>query len=211
MELLREVLEIYEASTPVKGRGDTEAIPPADLIKRGKKAYKAFNKFIDQLRKTDPKNWAFDINDGDDAQEEEMLFDPASKSFFISFTIEWAHGDTGATNWFEIDPLGKVTMIKSNKVPKKVEELELSDIINESLDERDLLELQLTENAKTDERYEKLKAALETKEQELFALLDKMRDAVESGEFDLAVHDARDFVSAATKTNDLANKLADVG
>lgn len=76
---------------------------------------------------------------------------------------------------------------------------------------RDLMELQLSENAKTDERYDRLKVALEGKESELYALLDKMRDAVEQGEFDLAVHDARDFVSLANKTNDLANKLADVG
>ena len=69
----------------------------------------------------------------------------------------------------------------------------------------------LQENAKTDTRYEKLKAALEERETELLGLLDKMRESVESGEFDIAIHDARDFVSLANKTNDLANKIADVG
>ena len=68
----------------------------------------------------------------------------------------------------------------------------------------------LLENPKAEAKYEKFKQALLDKEEELLQLLADMGEKVKAGEFDEAIHTARDFVSLANKANDLADKFPEV-
>ena len=68
----------------------------------------------------------------------------------------------------------------------------------------------LLENPKAEAKYEKFKQALLDKEEELLQLLADMGEKVKAGEFDEAIHAARDFVSLANKANDLADKFPEV-
>jgi len=102
-KILQKLLVLSEAVT-------------SNRLKLGKAAYKPFNDHIENLSKTD-KKFQFSIDDGDDAQVDEWLYDPKTGSFFGSFTIEWSDG-TGATNWFKIDKNKKVTKIRDSAIPE---------------------------------------------------------------------------------------------
>jgi len=68
----------------------------------------------------------------------------------------------------------------------------------------------LDENVVADNHFDRLKAAFEEKEAELTDMLDEMKAHIEAGEFHEAKQLARKFEDLAHKTNELANKLADI-
>ena len=68
----------------------------------------------------------------------------------------------------------------------------------------------IRENAVADGHFDRLKAAFEEKETELTDMLEEMKGHIEAGEFQEAKQLARKFEDLAHKTNELANKLADI-
>lgn len=83
---------------------------------------------------------------------------------------------------------------------------DLLTLLDESKAQSDVL----LENPKVEAKYEKLKQALLDKEEELLQILADMGEKVKAGEFDEAIHLARDFVSLANKANDLNDKLPEI-
>jgi DNA replication initiation complex subunit (GINS family) len=69
---------------------------------------------------------------------------------------------------------------------------------------------QLVENPAADAKFEKFKAAITEKEEELIQLLEAMIEKVKAGDFEEVIKDSRDFASLAHKAKDLADKMPDM-
>jgi hypothetical protein len=69
---------------------------------------------------------------------------------------------------------------------------------------------QLVENPAADAKFEKFKAAITEKEEEIIQLLESMIEKVKAGEFEEVIKDSRDLASLTHKAKDLADKLPDI-